>query len=40
MNTIKGNGIKLFENNIKYSHGQPDNETLKKIIKKINNSYE
>jgi len=40
INTIKGNGIKLFENNIKYSHGQPDNETLKKIIKKINNYYE
>ncbi len=35
MDTVKGNGIKIFENNLKYSHGQPSDELLRKIINNI-----
>lgn len=40
LNTIKGNGIKEFENNLKFSHGQPEKELLESIFNKNNINYE
>lgn len=40
LNTIKGNGIKEFENNLKFSHGQPEKELLELIFNKNNIDYE
>lgn len=36
-NTVKGHGIKFFENNLKYSHNLPNNNLLEKIIKNYEN---
>ena len=32
-NTIKGKGVKFFENNIKYNHNLPDKKVLEKSLK-------
>ena len=36
ISTIKGNGFKEFENNIKYSHGIPPKNILKQILERNN----
>lgn len=36
-NTIKGNGIPEFENNLQYSHGQPDKKLITQVLKNLEN---
>ena len=39
-NTIKGNGIPEFENNLQYSHGQPDKKLITQVLKNLKTKNE